>query len=43
MTKSQSTIEHVVAQAVEALADACNATIEVPRLDTTMSYLQQEL
>ena len=42
-TKSQATENHVATQATQAITDARSATIEVPRLDATMSCLQQEL
>ena len=42
-TKSQATANHAAAQAAQAIPDARNATVEVPRLDATMSCLHQEL
>ena len=41
--QSQSTGERAVAQAMQAMADARNANVEVPRLDATLFNLQAEL
>ena len=42
-TKSQAIADYAATQAAQAIADARSATTEVPRLDATVSYLQQEL
>ena len=41
--RSQSTAEQAAAQAAQALVDARSANIKVPRLDSTMLSLQQEM